>query len=280
MTLSKELQRRDATPKPPPGAASPAAAARAVPHLPAVPNRTLGAGRANVPRPLEPRIPAPQRGPQVPAAPALPHAVAAQPRPGVRPAGAFRDVPPEAFADTWELRPTTPMRIGVRLLADGDYDKARAAAARLAADNHPTDPESRIEAFNEALMQWVVARGTCKADDVSQPFWQCPQDIVPIALSPDGLRLLFDAIEELKIEKTPLGREADDAALQSLGTLLQIEGVRTVLVRDGSKRLRRLLQHVLDEVNRVAGTAAPHVQESPDDIESEGSVLLPRGPVG
>lgn len=241
----------------------------------------LGGGRAQITRPLQPRVPAPQPGPKTPRAPEPPPGVTAQPRPGVRPAGAFRDVPVDAFADTWELKPHQPLRIGLRLIADADYDKARASAENIARANHPAghSPEVRWEAYNEALMQWVVARGTCKPDDVSQPFWQCPQDIVPLALGPDGLRLLFDAIEELKIEKTPLGREADEPAIETLGALCQIAGVRAVVVRDGSKRLRRLIRHVLDEMNLLVGPDA-RPDAALEDEAVEGSDVLPVGPLG
>lgn len=80
---------------------------------------------------------------------------------------------------------------------------------------HPKreDEEGRIECFNDTLVRWVVARGTCSPDDVTKPCSLWPalaDDIVMEALTPRGARFLFDEIDLMSRELSPVRDEADD----------------------------------------------------------------------
>ncbi len=242
------------------------------------PLRVLGGGRLR--RPSPPRaipggVPGPAKGPQVPGAPQVP-----QPKPGAAPgappAPKVVTVPPSAFADTWRLKPKAPIEIGIRLIADADFDKARTHAAKIAAE--VPDPDARIEAYNEALMQWAVARATCKPENAQEDFWRASQDVVPIALTDDGLTLLFHELQNLKIEQSPLIGEAKDAELEELGKLLQAPNAREILLTLGEPRLRRHLRWLLDEVRATVGPG--HIPTPVLDGEVADPGTFPTGPVG
>lgn len=260
----------------PGGARLGAALADEVPVAPP-PMRVLG-GRA----PPAPRIPGGVPGrpktPPIPPAPTVPTPDPAALAMAGRKAPRVVRMPPSAFADTFGKKPTVVVEIGVRLLADGDLDKARAAAARSAELNHPTNDDVRVEAYNEALMQWVVARGTCQPLDVRAAYWDTPQDTVPIALTDDGLKLLFHEITNLKIEMSPLQGEATAAEIETLRRLLAIPEVVTILLERGDPRLRRHVSWILEELLRLVGPGPAATALRPEEEIDPSS--LPTGPVG
>jgi hypothetical protein len=167
-----------------------------------------------------------------------------------------------------------PIQIGLRLIADGDLDRAREYASNRAVG--VKDDDARIEAYNEVLMQWVVARATCKPEDARQPFWQSAQDTVAMALTDDGLKYLFHEVQNLKIEQSPLQSEAREGDLMALSDLLGTASVREILLALGEPRLRRHIVWILDEVRRTVGPGhVPTVLGSDEADPSE----LPSGAV-
>ncbi len=155
------------------------------------------------------------------------------------------EVVPSAWADTYPKKPAQPVRIGLRRIADGDMRDAREQAAKVAWRVHPQpqDEELRIAAFNDHLVLWIVSRATCKPDDVLAPFWAMPQDEIPMQLTTQGQRLLYDKFEELKLEDSPLESEATADDLHRLGALLSAGGAG--IAASAPARTRRLLRHCL-----------------------------------
>ncbi len=266
---------------PPPPAAAPVA--RPAPFGSAG-ARVLGGGGRRVPPPpsrIPGGIPAASETPMpaVPAAPVLPTPTATVARGAGegRPAPKVVVVPTNCFADTWNGKPARPLEIGLRLIGDADLDTARAYASRLARQRHPDpgDVDGRTEAYNEVLMQWVVAEATCKPHDVSARFFQTHQDTVPIAFTEDGLKYMFHELLALKIEQSPLIPEAGINQIATLVRLLSIPGVANTIVTRAEPRLRRHIGWILSEVKKVLGA------EGFDDgaVEGDDEIELPVGPV-
>lgn len=264
------MVRPEAKPAPLPPIAGIAPAAAPAP-------RVLGGGRRRgfpAPKAVPGGVPGVGALPHVPGAPIVPEPapVAA---PGAAPAPKVVTLFPNAFADTWKLKPKGPVEIGLRLIADGDLDRARSYAAKIAADIPDGNPDVRVEAYNETLMQWAVARATCKPEDARQDFWKSPQDVVALALTDDGLKLLFHELLNLKIERSPLQSEARDADLVEFGQLLASPAVREILATLGEPRLRRHLAWLRDEVRTLAGPG--HLPGTSD--EGLDPATFPTGPV-
>jgi len=164
-------------------------------------------------------------------------------------------VPISAFADSWDGKPEYPVKVGLRLIADADIQAARAQAAAYASKLHPdiaTSTAARevwTEAYNDACMRWIVARGTCADDNVAMAFdlWAAaPEDIVRDALTSEGVRFIFDAWERMKVATSPLLPEATQDELDQLWDLLPV-GLPT-LSADRQARVLRYLRFCLDEV--------------------------------
>lgn len=168
-------------------------------------------------------------------------------------------VKPDAFVATWSDRPTTDVAIGLRLIAHDDVSTARAHAAKTANAAHPdVDIEDAanwplwVEAFNDALMLWIVARALCDPNDASQawrPFQAAPTDMASDYLTPGGLRFLFDRWEKMRIETDPVAREADGDEIAELAGLLIDRLPLAGKMR--SARCRRLLSFVVDELRAI-----------------------------
>ena len=170
-------------------------------------------------------------------------------------------IPAWVYADTWYDRPKwsyDPVLVGLRTIADADVQTARSQAAIYALQLHPRAREDEAErgfwsdAFNDALMRWVVARGTCDPNDVRDgcELWrEAPEDMVREALRPEGVGFIYDAWERMRIASDPTQRVAGlDELVMAAGTLE--ENYPALLARDPVRaaRVRKLLAFVFDEL--------------------------------
>jgi hypothetical protein len=170
------------------------------------------------------------------------------------------DVPVACFAETWPDRPTKPVRIGLRTIADQDIQAARAQAARSANLQQPrTDAPLDVgltlwvDAYEDCLMRWIVARGTCAPDDTGQSpeLWSAaPEDMVREGLTSEGVGFLYDAWERMRVATDPLAPLVDDTELgPELGTLLRAKLAEVASVdRPRATRARKLLAFVLSDL--------------------------------
>ncbi len=191
------------------------------------------------------------------AAPTAPPALAVLPLPASAWATAYRGRRPETAdgADT----------IGLRLPSVADLEHARRKASRLAWRAHPEDGdgEGRIQVYNERVMAIVVARGTCRPDDARLAYFplgdgvgeELPglaDDVVPLALTVQAVEWLYEEIDRLMVESSPVAPLATVGEVRALARGLEDgsawEGVSSV----DTARARRLLLYVA----RILGVEA------------------------
>lgn len=173
-------------------------------------------------------------------------------------------VKPDAFAVGWDERPTADVAIGLRLIAHDQLGLARAQAAKKANDAHPdVDVDDAVywsvwvEAYNDALMLWIVAQALCDPNDATQswrPFQAAPTDMAGDYLTPGGVRFIYDRWERMRIETDPTSREADDEEIAELAGLLIDRLPSAGKIR--SSRVRRLLSFVVDELRAMDASVA------------------------
>lgn len=158
---------------------------------------------------------------------------------------------PSGFADTWDGKPEAPVEMGLRLIPEGELATARSVAVKSAMQLHPElDERSDIwlEAYNQALMHWAIAHALCRPDDVTQPFWEMAEDLVPIALNSAGTLRLYEELELLTVLESPLSPEIDDVGIETLSAVMSDPDRRRLLPVSTLRRLRRLLGHALEEL--------------------------------
>lgn len=183
-------------------------------------------------------------------------------------------VPPSAFQSGWPKRPKADVAIGLRLISQLDTETGRAAAAARANQLHDeNDVEGQVQAYNDALMCAAVARGTCDANDVSQPYFELADDNVPLALTSPGVRFLYDALERLHLETSPLWEPASDEGLRAIVKRIERGDVARVPT-PVQLRLRKLLAFCLAELG------GPLAEEDDDDdvIEVRPPAFVPSSP--
>jgi hypothetical protein len=145
---------------------------------------------------------------------------------------------PEHYNRDAPQKPRGPQKIGIRTVGHPDRGAARAAAAKaMKAFPGPDLVVHRIDAGNDALGAWMVARGTCKPDDVSKPFFQAGELNIPILLRSETIRFLYDEIEKLSIETSPVARRATSRDLARLGAMALPLGALVRRVLDESARM-------------------------------------------
>ena len=158
-------------------------------------------------------------------------------------------LPPHAFADTWDDKPTEPAQIGIRSLGEKAFQLARQNAARAAWAAFPDDSERELreDAYMDGLMAIAVAQAACLPNDASMPFFgKMAEDVVQIALTTEGVRTVFQGLERLVIGLSPIAPAATDA---DIAELARIAPDALAKMSEGrQRRLRRLLHHVLVEL--------------------------------
>jgi hypothetical protein len=159
---------------------------------------------------------------------------------------------PSTWADTWPERPTGNEAIGLRVPSDHEVSCARAEAARVAWKLHPKadDLLGRIAAHNDALLRELCCLGMCDPNDVTRPYFKSGIDDANQALSSHGAKAVFDALEKLQLETSPVYREASDDELLELARYAEF---LPLVEPDRRGRLRRLVAHCFDELKRAAG---------------------------
>jgi hypothetical protein len=170
-------------------------------------------------------------------------------------------VPPSAFADTWEDRPKDDVCMGLRLIPDVDLEDARIEAFKRAENLFPNyrgneeQTQLFVASFQDTLLRWVIARGTCDPNDVTKAWsgWAAaPEDIaVEQALTDHGAQRIFDEWERMRITANVVIPEASDADLALLPELLKRLPILAAESRTRAIRLRRLLRFVLEELEEV-----------------------------
>jgi hypothetical protein len=161
-------------------------------------------------------------------------------------------VPPSAFADGWGSKPSDPIAIGLRRLSEGAVAAARAGASEEAVTAYKNesgeirDTAAFWDAFNDALLQRLVAAALCDPNDVHapHPLFPLAVDMVPIAFAREGLLLVWHELERLTVEASTLIAPLSDDGVAELVALLQGNALER-LPRDQATPVRRLLAHVL-----------------------------------
>jgi len=157
------------------------------------------------------------------------------------------DVNASDFADEWPEKPSDKVPVGLRLISESEMLTARAVANKRATETSGTLAD-QIAAFNDALMAWAVAVGTCQPEDVTAPWMAAAADNIPLALTSRGMRRIYDEIERLHTDASPLHHEASDAELDQLAARLVSRLWTRNLSEAAQKRSRRYLGFVIAEM--------------------------------
>lgn len=166
----------------------------------------------------------------------------------------FVVVPKSAWATSWAKAPKDDVAIGLRLLSESDVQIARAWAAKKASamflvDGRLTDSDDFNAAYNDALMRYAVARSACDPNDASAPYWQAAEDVVGVALTSGGVRLIYDAIERMHVAMSPTTPIANDQDVAELVELLSLGALGKLA---NQKQTRKLLFDCLETLRAVA----------------------------
>jgi hypothetical protein len=191
-------------------------------------------------------------------------------------------IPRSAFADDWADKPTDDIVAGLRLVAEKDQETATIEAAKYATrvlEGGPheakVDAETFDEIFNSRIMVEIVARTLCDPNDVTKPHptFPFPEDQIPIAFSPRGIRLVWAALERAMVELSPVVGEASNADLQRLAMHVS-NGSFDRLRAEEARSARRFADHLLSMLDAAAPTVAEaEVGEDEEEGEDDGPAV-------
>lgn len=158
---------------------------------------------------------------------------------------------PERFADTWDMRPKDEIVVGLRVPSDDDEQSARNVASLMADRKVGLTGDAAISAYNDALIAAMVSRAICDPNDVlrAHPIFPLADSTIPLALSTPTLKWLFDELERLKIQQSPLFLEITDEETHELVDALCMDDPFVGVSEMTAAHARRYLKFALDLMN-------------------------------
>jgi hypothetical protein len=181
-------------------------------------------------------------------------------------------VPPEAFSWEWAERPEQPVEIGLRIVPDEDTQAARDEAARFAFGRYGDRWESQeaVDCFNDALLRHRIARSTCQPDDQRKTWFRAAEDVVRMALSTEGVKLLAQEIEVFEQESSPAYRPATDEEVLDLAAVLMGAAPFAGMASPEERATRRLLTVLLERIGAArARLASEDADEASEHLNSD-----------
>lgn len=134
-------------------------------------------------------------------------------------------LPVSAWRSAYEGRPEVDIRVGLRLPSQDETEGIEREALRTMRDNLSADTDEgfALRSYQEAKLVNLVAVCLCDTDDVSacHPLFETPNATLPLVLTKEGLRYLFDQIERLQVDSSPIFPEASDTDVAAMLELLQ-----------------------------------------------------------
>lgn len=164
------------------------------------------------------------------------------------------ELPPSAWSSTAKERPTTPVKIGLRLVSEDDRHQARETAID-AVGLEVTEVSDRNDIFNSVLIRELVACGCCLALDERQPFFLSGGLEVAQRLTTDGVKRLWQELETLDIANRVAMPEANDEGFSHLVAMWDRGAAFEYMPPEVAASLRRTVEYVRQEMADAEGRA-------------------------
>lgn len=168
------------------------------------------------------------------------------------------------FKDDYASKPEGPtVRVGIVRASATDYEQARSIALKEADNRYHRviDPVEWYDAFASKVMCTIAARASCRADDQSKTWMLAAEDNLPLALTPEGVRTIWDEIRRLHREKDITHPIADDVALEDFCRRVR-RGELARLPEAEQVAARRYLAWLLIEIKTAPEPTAPALGKS------------------
>ena len=185
-------------------------------------------------------------------------------------AEAFIVLPPSAFSDEWRDKPRVEVCVGLRRLSEQDEKVSKEQGRKIVFRDHVregkvVDEDQAWESYNQELIRYLMARAMCDVNDVSKPFFEFAEDTIHVALTSEGLGLVWDRWWMLKLSG-PAAPVADDDAVRRLARILaKPEYMKRLGLAE--KPARKLLAEVLANFGEL------EVDEDEEEDEEDGYVV-------
>lgn len=157
----------------------------------------------------------------------------------------------EDWASTYQDRPVVPIKLGLRLLSLAEKETVRAAAMQAASEAIAGTSDG-IAASESAMLITCVSLAICDPRDSRKhhEFFDCPNDKIPIALREETVKRIFDEVEKLAIETSPIFCEANDDDVDEAIELLLSDALANLDESDPAraKRVRRYVDFIREEL--------------------------------
>lgn len=164
---------------------------------------------------------------------------------------AFVELPPALWADGRPSKPSSPVKVGLRLLPEAELERCRTIAANHAWREHQNegDEANRIDCFNSRLIGLLMAEATCHPESTDRRFFEFADAKIFLDLTPDGIRYLWDHYEAFTVSHSPIAPEATDDELLALADAIVAGDVFVGMALEQERKVRRLLKAAIDALD-------------------------------
>ena len=163
-------------------------------------------------------------------------------------AGYTVEVDPALWAENRPNKPSTPVRVGLRIVSEADVARARSVAESFANKQHRdlTSQDVWLESYNSHLIAAILFDAVVHSDNADRRWFERDSQVT-LDLTTNGLRFLWDHYEIYQISTSTIAPEATDEDLMTLEDLILSGTLFEGLDLEQARRVRRLLKAALVE---------------------------------
>jgi len=160
------------------------------------------------------------------------------------------ELAPALWADGRPSKPSAPVKIGLRLLPEAEFERARTVAAKHAWREHPepNDEGNRFDCFNSHLLVLLMSDAAVHPENIDAKYFGANMADLKMAkdLTPDGVRYLWDHYEAFAVSHSPIAPEATDEELLELSDVIAAGALFDGLSLEQARKARRLLKAAIE----------------------------------
>lgn len=158
------------------------------------------------------------------------------------------EVEPSLWVEGRPNKPTTPVKVGIRIVSEADVARARSVAESFANKQHRelSSQDVWIESYNSHLIATILYDALVHPENVEKRWFE-RDSLVTMNLTTNGLKFLWDHYEIYQVSTSTIAPEATDDELLELEDLILSGTLFDGVDLERARRVRRLIKAALVE---------------------------------
>lgn len=163
-------------------------------------------------------------------------------------AGCIVEIHPSLYADNRPNKPSSPVRVGLRIVSEADIARARSVAESFANRQHRELGSREVweECYNSHLIATLLFDAVVHPDNIERRWFERDSQVT-LDLTSNGIQFLWDHYEMHRVATSTIAPEATDEELLELEDMILTGSLFDGVDLERARRVRRLIKAALVE---------------------------------